>query len=168
MLCIMLPDGSFEFLATNIFDETVTTEMFRELYFYRWPVELKYKELKSRLQLEEFNGATTTAVYQEFYINLLISNLSSLVKNQADVEISFQNNISDNKYRYQANRSFILGRIKKTFVRIIIDELNIDIIDEIYHAALKAKSQIQPGRSCKRSKNVRHRRTHFLNMKTTF
>ena len=168
VLCVLLPDGSFEFLATNIFDETITAEMFRELYFYRWPVELKYKELKSRLQMEEFNGATTTAVFQEFYINLLLSNLSSLVKNQADSEISTQNNASDNKYRYQANRSFILGRIKKTFVRIIIGELSIDSIDEIYLAALKAKSQIQPGRSCKRSKNVRHRRTHFRNMKTSF
>ena len=40
--------------------------MFRELYFYRWPVETKYKELKSRLAIEEFSGATTTSVLQEF------------------------------------------------------------------------------------------------------
>jgi hypothetical protein len=48
--------------------------MFQELYFYRWPVELKYKELKSRLAIEEFSGATTTSVFQEFYINILLSN----------------------------------------------------------------------------------------------
>jgi len=50
-------------------------------YFYRWPVETKYKELKSRLAIEEFSGATTTSVLQEFYINVLLSNLSSLIKN---------------------------------------------------------------------------------------
>lgn len=61
--------------------------MFRELYFYRWPVETKYKELKSRLAIEEFSGATTTSVLQEFYINVLLSNLSSLIKNQVDEEI---------------------------------------------------------------------------------
>ena len=68
--------------------------MFQELYFYRWPVELKYKELKSRLAIEEFSGATTTSVFQEFYINMLLSNLSSLIKNQA-------------------NRAFIIGFMKR-------------------------------------------------------
>lgn len=41
---------------------------------------LKYKELKSILAIEEFSGATTTSVFQEFYINMLLSNLSSLIK----------------------------------------------------------------------------------------
>lgn len=68
--------------------------MFQELYFYRWPVELKYKELKSKLAIEEFSGATTTSVFQEFYINMLLSNLSSLIKNQA-------------------NRAFIIGFMKR-------------------------------------------------------
>lgn len=76
-------------------------------------LELKYKELKTRLQLEEFNGATTNAVYQEFYINLLLCNLSSLIKNQADEEID-KSNKSTNKYRYQANRSFVINRVKKS------------------------------------------------------
>lgn len=35
---------------------------------------------KSRLAMEEFSGATTISVFQEFYIGLLFSNLSSLVK----------------------------------------------------------------------------------------
>ncbi len=40
-----------------IFDRGYYSEdMFRELYFYRWPVELKYKELKSRFAMEEFSG----------------------------------------------------------------------------------------------------------------
>lgn len=65
--------------------------MFQELYFYRWPVELKYKELKSRLAIEEFSGATTTSVFQEFYINMLLSNLSSLIKNQAKERTHFNN-----------------------------------------------------------------------------
>ena len=74
-------------LATNLFDSHISQKMFRELYFYRWPVETKYKELKSRLAIEEFSRATTTSVLQEFYINVLLSNLSSLIKNQVDEEI---------------------------------------------------------------------------------
>ncbi|RGM52860.1 hypothetical protein DXC13_01235 [Agathobacter rectalis] len=84
-LSILTNNGTKEYLATNLFDSTITQSMFQELYFYRWPVELKYKELKSRLAIEEFSGATTTSVFQEFYINMLLSNLSSLIKNQAIV-----------------------------------------------------------------------------------
>ena len=51
VLEISLDDGTKEYLATNLFDPAVTKDMFRELYFYRWPVELKYKELKSRFML---------------------------------------------------------------------------------------------------------------------
>ena len=46
-----------------IFDRGYYSEdMFRELYFYRWPVELKYKELKSRFAMEEFSGATAVSI----------------------------------------------------------------------------------------------------------
>ena len=65
---VILSDGTKEYLATNLFDSHISQQMFRELYFYRWPVETKYKELKSRLAIEEFSGATTTSVLQEFYI----------------------------------------------------------------------------------------------------
>ena len=46
-----------------IFDRGYYSEdMFRELKFYRWPVELKYKELKSRFAMEEFSGATVVSI----------------------------------------------------------------------------------------------------------
>lgn len=80
VLEIPLDDGTKEYLATNLFDPAVTKDMFRELYFYRWPVELKYKELKSRFAMEEFSGATAVSIQQEFYINMLLSNLASLIK----------------------------------------------------------------------------------------
>ena len=70
---VILSDGTKEYLATNLFDSHISQQMFRELYFYRWPVETKYKELKSRLAIEEFSGATTTSVLQEFYINVQIN-----------------------------------------------------------------------------------------------
>ena len=69
---VKLPNGTEEYLATNIFDSGITPSMFRELYFYRWPIEVKYRELKNRLCLEEFSGATAVSIMQEFYINLLL------------------------------------------------------------------------------------------------
>lgn len=60
-----------------------------------WPVELKYKELKSRFAMEEFSGATATSIIQEFYINMPLSNLVSLIKNNADEEIDITSKSSN-------------------------------------------------------------------------
>ena len=64
-----------------------------------WPVETKYKELKSRLAIEDFNGATSVSVFQEFYISMLLSNLSSLIKNDVDQQLRISSK-SSNKHRY--------------------------------------------------------------------
>ena len=163
---VVLDDGTKEYLATNLFDTEITKDMFRELYFYRWPVETKYKELKSRFGIEEFNGATTTSVFQEFYINMLLSNLSSLIKNDVDemIEISAKDT---NKYRYQANRAFIIGRIKKLIPKILCNISELSSMDILCNDACRCRSQIMPGRSFRRKKNKAKGRTHFRNQKVT-
>lgn len=149
---VTLDNGTKEYLATNLFDPSITQKMFQELYFFRWPVEVKYKELKSRLAIEEFSGATTTSVFQEFYINMLLSNISSLIKNQADEEIEISAKDS-NKYRYQSNRAFIIGSIKKILPKILCSIYTLDEIDRIYSEAIRNRSQILPGRSFRRKKD---------------
>lgn len=164
---VILNDGTKEYLATNLFDSHISQQMFRELYFYRWPVETKYKELKSRLAIEEFSGATTTSVLQEFYINVLLSNLSSLIKNQVDEEIQITAK-STNKYRYQANRAFIIGRIKTIVPKILCNLFDLSAIDRLYKESLRCRSQIMPERTFRRKKNKAIGRTHFNNKKVAF
>ena len=164
---VILNDGTKEYLATNLFDSHISQQMFRELYFYRWPVETKYKELKSRLAIEEFSGATTTSVLQEFYINVLLSNLSSLIKNQVDEEIQITAK-STNKYRYQANRAFIIGRVKTIVPKILCNLFDLSAIDRLYKESLRCRSQIMPGRTFRRKKNKAIGRTHFNNKKVAF
>ena len=96
---------------------------------------------------------------------MLISNLSSLIKNEADDEIAATAN-PENNYRYQANRTFIIGRLKRLFPKIILGICDIATIDKIYSEALKRRSQIQPGRKQKRRRIDAHRK-HFNNMKVT-
>ena len=164
---VTLDNGTKEYLATNLFDPLITQSMFQELYFYRWPVETKYKELKSRLALEEFSGATTVSVFQEFFINMLLSNLSSLIKNQVDEELLIAPR-SSNKYRYQANRAFIIGRMKRILPRILCRILKLSSIDQLFRDSLRCRSQILPGRSFRRKKNKAKGRTHFNNQKVAF
>ena len=105
-------------------------------------------------------SATTTSVFQEFYINMLLSNLSSLIKNQANEEIEISAK-SSNKYRYQANRAFIIGFMKRLLPKILCTISTIDEINRLYSEAVRNRSQIMPGRTFKRKKNKAKGRTHF-------
>ena len=164
---VILDNGSKEYLATNLLDSSFTPDMFRELYFYRWPVETKYKELKSRLAIEDFNGATSVSVFQEFYISMLLSNLSSLIKNDVDQQLRISSK-SSNKHRYQANSSYIIGRMKKIFPQILSCKTSLSSIDSLFLDACRCRSQILPGRSFRRKKNKAKGRTHFRNLKVSF
>ena len=161
---VILSDGSREYLGTNIFDKSISVDMFRELYFLRWPVECKYMELKEKFLLEEYSGKTKTAVFQEFYINLLMSNLTSLIKNKVDDDID-EHMTTTGKYRYQANRSYIIGRLKKAFPKILCDILQTEYIDHIVSDAFKVRSQIIPGRKFRRKTRKLVCRKHFPNRK---
>ena len=165
VIAVPLESGDTEYLATNIYDKSISADMFKELYFLRWPCESKYYELKYRLFLEEFIGATSNSVRQEFFINMLISNLASLIKNNAD-EVIDDNANPQNRYRYQANRTFIIGRIKKWLPRILAGIGDVSVIDDIFADALRKKSQLQPGRKQKRERFERRRR-HYNNRKVT-
>lgn len=168
VISVKLDSGEYEYLATNIFDKSFTSAMFRELYFLRWPCETKYLELKEKLQIEEFNGATPVAITQEFYINLLLSNLSALMKASADDMIS-ENSKSSNRYRYQSNRAFIIGQMKLLLPKMFFGLSPVSsCLEDILSDASLNKSQIQPGRKFKRKSKKDNKRTHFRNRKTCF
>ena len=165
VIAILLDGGEIEYLVTSIFDETLTASDFKELYFLRWPIEQKYGELKNQYLIEEFSGATSTSIEQEFYINLMLSNLAAMIKRAADNKIN-ESADPDNKYRYQSNRAFIIGRMKWFIARLFAKNCSLSIIDDIFEGACINRSQIQPGRKCKRNKRgSATERKHFNNRK---
>ena len=94
VISVKLDGGETEYLATSVFDSLLTAEDFRELYFMRWPIEQKYGELKNQFMMEEFSGATSTSIEQEFFINLLLSNLAALIKASADEMIEKKSTVN--------------------------------------------------------------------------
>ena len=164
VIAVDLGNGTTEYLATNILDSSLSIMDFKELYFLRWGCERKYYELKTQLLLEEFNGATSISIEQEFYINLMYSNLASLIKKDADEKIVETAN-PENKYNYQANRAYIIGQLKDSFAPFAAFLSGKTAIDRLFRNACKCKSQIQPGRQSPR-KRVKRDRTHFKNRKT--
>ena len=89
-----------------------------------------------------------------------------LIKGGADEVIDATKN-PKNKYRYQSNRSFIIGQMKLQLPKMIFGFAPLSEIDDIFEDACIVKSQIQPYRKFKR-KRVEKRRTHFKNKKPAF
>lgn len=75
---------------------------------------------------------------------------------------------SSNKYRYQANRAFIIGRMKKILPKILCGIFHLPAIDRLFEDAIRCRSQILPGRTCRRKKSHTKGRTHFNNQKVAF
>ena len=104
-----------------------------------------------------------TAVRQDFYIVMLQANLASLIKHQAD-EIISSSAKSESKYIYAANRIFIIGKVCRNLLRWITIQISQSQLDEIILEASKKRSQVRPGRSCKRKRRTRARK-HYNNRK---
>ena len=68
LVCIELPSGEKEILATNLIDRnTYPIEDLKELYHMRWSVEESYKLFKKVLHIEHFTGKTSLAIKQDFF-----------------------------------------------------------------------------------------------------
>ena len=164
---VVLEDGTVETLATNLYSPAFTAEMFRELYFLRWGEETKYYELKERIQVEEFSGSHPTAIYQDFYISIFMSNLTAILKMDVDAEVSKEHGskCKKNRYQYQANRGYLISRVNKFLIKMLAGELKItDTLQKIVALSKKVVSQVQPGRKYNRKKK-NGRLKHYNNRK---
>lgn len=163
-----LPDGTIETLITNIFDKNITIPLFKELYFLRWGIEGKYKELKDRVEIERFSGTKPIAIKQDFYASIYLAMVSSLVKKDADITIANANKEKCLQSEYQANRSFIFSEIFKKIIKIMVKPIwGRKELDKILKKAIKIRSQVRPNRSSER-KNKHPRKKHHHNVKPCF
>lgn len=163
---IELPDGSIETLITNIFDNSITPILFKELYFLRWGVECKYKELKSSIEIEEFSGNKPITIHQDFYASIYLSMVTSLIKKESDIAIAKENKEKNLKSSYHSNRNFIINEVFKKIINMMTRPILAKrIIEKILEKSIKIRSQIRPNRSCER-KNKHPRKKHHNHIKS--
>lgn len=140
-----LDNGTTEYIVTNIMPEQMESSAFPSLYHLRWGVESKYTELKNRLEIESFNSLKPICLKQEFFAAMYLSNLAAIMKLGADLAIV---PLSGNKHKYQANRSFILNRIKSKIIILLKAPAKVcnKIILQILQESSKTCSIIRSGR----------------------
>ena len=162
-----LDTGEEEVLVTNLMDEKLSLQEFKMLYFRRWGIEVKYDELKSRLQIENFTGDTVISVEQDFYATIFLSNMLALAKREANEKIALNNEKKDLKYDYKVNNSILIGKLKDSLVLMILEndpQNRVTMIQRFMDDILKNLVPIRPGRSNYRRKGLKAHK-HPMNQK---
>ncbi|AVP56098.1 transposase IS4 family protein [Clostridium tetani] len=114
-----LDSGITEILITNIFNEDFIVADFKELYFKRWGIEVKYNEIKNKLQIENFTGETPIAIEQDFYATMYLANMVALAKQDANQVIEEKYKEKKLKYEYKVNTNVLIGKLKDTLITMI-------------------------------------------------
>lgn len=156
-----LKSGKEEYLVTNLMPDQMPQSQFEALYFFSWGIESKYRELKNRLEIENFNSLKPTCIKQEFYVAMFLSNLSAILKQEVDKKISSAPSSHNKKHTYQANRSYILNRLKNNIL-ILLKSTKSFILKAIHilvEEAALIRSIVRPDRKYGRYR--RHTRRKF-------
>ncbi len=152
---VVLQNGTVEVLLTSLLSQDeYKTEIFQELYFKRWGVEISYDVLKNVFNLENFTGLTQIAINQDFYATILTNNLCSLIMNDVmGKKVFLYNETKERKYLYQLNKSFSIGCMKNSLVLMLQKNVREErIYQMIEDEILGNLLPIKPDRSFERKK----------------
>jgi len=122
---VILDNGEIEVLATSLLDEVKYPSLiFKELYFKRWGIETNYDHLKNNIQIENFTGKSELAIKQDFFANMFIMNLQSILISDAQEEL--EENNKKTKREYKINRNLSLGYMKDKIIEIFLKDSNVE------------------------------------------
>jgi len=158
---VRLPTGELEVLVTSLLDETLyPKEEFLEVYHLRWNHETYHLMLKGRLDLENWSGQTVEAVRQDVQAAVLVSNLESLLSQEAQEELSAQD--AGRLYPVQVNRAVSYHALKERMLDLLWSKRPIQtVLEEIQLWMQSNPVSVRPDRSPPRRKQSFHRSYHF-------
>ena len=119
---IPLVTGETEIPITNLPEAETEYDAFGELYHKRCGIGTKYKELKQKLETENFSGRLADNVKQDFYAMMTVANMAAGCVREADRNAKKKRENQENLYEYQINVNHAIGVFKDRFIRIVIEE----------------------------------------------
>jgi len=138
---ILLSDGSYECLVTNLPRDKFSPKKLKKLYHLRWGIENAYRDLKYSVDLLHFHGKSALSVLQELFCSLTIFNYCAYLCVHADIlHVSMCT-----KYRYKVNFANAVGPCR-AYLHGSISEA------ELLERLKLSPIPIRPNRQVKRSR----------------
>ena len=118
LVSLRLPTGELEVLITSLLDESrYPTREFSEVYSWRWNHETYHLMLKGRLDLENWTGHTLEAVRQDLQAAVLVSNLETLLSQEAQEQLTAGDD--QRQYPAQVNRADSYHALKEQMIDLL-------------------------------------------------
>jgi hypothetical protein len=150
---VILESGEIEILITNLLNnKKYKTEEFSYLYWLRWEVETFYGIIKNRLNLENFSGETLESVEQDFYSTIFVSNLETLLTEDANKELEERS--KNNKNKLKVNKTVSFNTIKRNIIELFFEK-DTDLktlMKKLKNEFKQSATPIRPGRKYERKK----------------
>ena len=142
---VELSTGEVEVLVTSVLDpEKISAQEFGELYHMRWPVEEKFKQLKFRLNLENWSGKSAWTIYQDTFAQIWACNLAVLLGHGLEEEI--QRRTENCKYPYQINWAGAFATTKRVLIKLVFRGKPAIYLNRITECFLEQLSPIRVNR----------------------
>lgn len=166
LIRVARPQQDDEIFMTSLLDtQTYPYELFDDLYHLRWGIEEQIKNMKCRIQIEQFSGKTPEAIQQDLHAKILSLNLTAMfihpVQDQVDRDSQTK------QYRYQVNFTFALSTLKHTLVRIFQQSRPFRLLETLLFQFRINTEPIRPNRSSPRQKRFRDHNLHPMSYKNT-
>lgn len=141
VLRFKITEDTYECLITNLTEEEMGAEEFKEIYHMRWHEEGSFRDLKYTIGMLYFHSANKELICQEIYASLILHNYCRLLVNNIPPDEN-----KEWKWRYKTNFKLAVTNIR----RYMNEEIN---ENELILRIKKFLIPIRPGRSF--SRNVR-------------
>lgn len=153
---ILLQNGEYEYLATNLSPEEFPTNEISELYSMRWGIETTYDDLKNKLGIENFTGTKSILLEQDIYATIYLCNIMNDIMLEAQMELE-QKKEPGEKHVMAINKNIAIGIMKEELIHFILEKNEqrrnarmVAIVDEIKQNLLP----IRKGRHYPRMKGL--------------
>lgn len=160
LIRVELSSGEVEVLVTSVLDpEKISAAEFGELYHMRWPVEEKFKQLKFRINLENWSGKSAWTIYQDAFARIWACNLTVLLALGLEEEI--ERRTAHRKYPHQINWAGAFATTKRHLVKLVFRGKPAIYLDRITELFLNQLSPIRVNRKYERN-HKRYKREFFM------
>lgn len=161
------PNGENTCLITSIPRQDLDYDCLCALYPYRWGEEVSFNFDKNRTEIENFSAKAPQGIRQEWYANVLATNLAQLLIEDAQELLDEQQSKESNKYAYQINRSVALGLIKDEIPKMLFGKENSSkFYSRMIKIIIRHREPIRPERTCPRKR--KHRLRFSMNLRRIF
>ncbi|MDG0814371.1 transposase [Cohnella rhizosphaerae] len=120
---VELSSGETEILLTNVNAEELSYEACKPLYFKRWGIETRFDDLKHKFEIENFSGQKPQIIEQDFYATVLLSNMASVMEQEAEEQMKESKRTEQLKYEeYRINKNILVGKLRNRLIEMVLEE----------------------------------------------